>query len=349
MIYLGNRTLGNSRSTLALYRRRMQERLDANEPLYIEIAPRIGWRLQPSCRHPKWPYTTNAQGNRTAAPEGFSAAGACGVAIAGNSYVHCDEAPDDETWVWLLQQHLGRDFQIHNLGVTGYSTDQSFLRLEEFVQAQPVEIAVLTVTTTDIYRNLNMCRAFILNDFEVPLYKPRYVMRGDTIELKTPPGATLDTLLNCLDDPEVLAAFRAHDAFFPTVGRQAVQILRRFRVPLRDAWQRHFAEGLSMMERICEHFIGWCRERHITPVLLLLPVYWGGFPAGREFDLIRARFEGHVPVIDARQVFTLDRLRLPRAALAHRFNHFTPEVSGWLAAYIGDRIRQTAARAVEAA
>lgn len=349
MIYLGNRTLGDARDTLSLYRRRMKARLAASEPLYLEIAPRIGWRLQASCRHPKWPYTTDALGNRSSAPEDYAAASTCRIAIAGNSYVHCDEAPDHETWVWLLQQHLGHDFRVHNLGVTGYSTDQSFLRLEEFVETQPVDVAVLTVTTTDIYRNLNMCRAFILNDFEVPLYKPRYVTRGGGLELKTPPAVTLDTLCDCLDDPNNIAEFRAHDVFFPTAGRQAIQIMRRFRAPLPDVWQRNFADGVEMTGRICEHFIDWCLERRIAPVLLLLPVYWGAFLAGREFDLIRARFDAKVPVIDAREVFTPERLAMPRSALAYRFNHFTAEVSGWLASHIGDRLRQTAARAVEAA
>ncbi len=349
MIYLGNRSLADAKETLALYQRRMKERVAAGEPLYLEIVPRVGWRLQASCRHPKWPYTTDALGNRSSAPDEYAAASACRVAIAGNSYVHCDEVPDHETWVWLLQQYLGRDFRIHNLGVTGYSTDQSFLRLEEFAQTEPVEMALLTVTSTDIYRNLNMCRAFILNDFEVPLYKPRFVVCGGAIELKAPPAVTLDTLCDCLDDPEILAELRAHDVFFPTAGRQLSQIMRRFRVPLRDVWQRNFAEGVEMTERICEQFIGWCRERRIAPVLLLLPVYWGAFPAGREFDLIRSRFESRVTVIDAREVFTDERLRLPRSALAHRFNHFTAEVSAWLASYIGDRIRRAVARPVEAA
>jgi len=77
-----------------------------------------------------------------------------------------------------------------------------------------------------------------------------------------------------------------------------------------------------------------------VPVLLLLPVYWGAFPAGREFDIInRQSWPSGTVIIDARQVFTSDRLQMPRAALAHRFNHFTREVSTWLADYIADRLR----------
>ena len=349
MIYLGNRTLADAKATLELYQARMRERLAASEPLYLEIDPHLGWRLQPCCRHPKWPYTTDAFGNRRSAPAEYVATSAYRVAIAGNSYVHCDEAPDDKTWVWLLQQNLGRDYRVHNLGVTAYSTDQAFLRLEEFAQANPLEMAVLTVTTTDFYRNLNMCRAFIINDFEVPLYKPRFVSDGNGLELMPAPASTLDSLCEALTDRETLGYLRANDKFFPTAGRQAAQILRRLRVPVRDVWQRNYSEGVAITARICDHFIEWCDVRGITPVLLMLPVYWGAFPAGREFDFIRRQFQSRAALIDAREVFTDERLRMPRSALAHRFNHYTPQVSAWLAEYIALHLRIAANRSFEAA
>jgi len=340
-MYWGNRSLADARATIAHYQQRMKERLAANEPLYLEIDQHLGWRLQPSCRHPRWPYTTDRLGNRRSAPDDHAASPpAYRVAIAGNSYVHCDETPDEETWVWLLRERLGRDCQVHNLGVTAYSTDQAFLRLEEFAEAAPVDAAVLTLTTTDIYRNLNMCRAFIMNDFEVPLFKPRFVPDGSDLQLKPPPPSTLDTLCDRLSDPDSVSYLRAYDNFFPTAGRQALQVLRRFHVPVKDVWQRNFPQSIDVTLRICRHFIDWCRERDIVPVLLLLPVYWGAFPAGREFDIISGQsWPAGTTIIDARQVFTPDRLQLPRATLAHRFNHFTREVSIWLADYIADCLR----------
>jgi hypothetical protein len=343
-MYWGNRTLADAKATLSLYQTRMRERLAAGEPLYLEIDARLGWRLQRSCRHPKWGYTTDALRNRRVSrDENWLSPPGRSIAIAGNSYVHCDETADEDSWPWLIQERLGRDYRIHNLGVTAYSTDQAFLRLEEFASATSVDAAVLTLTTTDIYRNLNMCRAFILNDFEVPLYKPRYVANGDRLVLKQQPVVTLDTLLSCLDDPAVLASLQEHDRFFPTPARQGVQILRRFHLPLKDAWQRNFAEGVAVTLSICDHFIEWCRGRNIKPLLLLLPVYWGAFPAGREFDIIAERYrDTPTDVIDARAVFTPDRLKLPRERLARRFNHYTREVSEWLADHICERLRDAA-------
>lgn len=115
----GNRSLADVRETLEIYQRRMRDRLAAGKPLYLEIDSHLGWRLQPSCRHPNWPYTTDALGNRRSSLQSGTISGsAYQMAIAGNSYVHCDDAANDETWVWKLQERFGSDYQIHNLGVT---------------------------------------------------------------------------------------------------------------------------------------------------------------------------------------------------------------------------------------
>ena len=49
------------------------------------------------------------------------------IAIAGNSYVHGDESLDEDTWVWQLQDAFQGQGIVHNLGVSAYATDQSYL------------------------------------------------------------------------------------------------------------------------------------------------------------------------------------------------------------------------------
>ena len=104
------------------------------------------------------------------------------IAIAGNSYVHGDESLDEDTWVWQLQDAFQGQGIVHNLGVSAYATDQSYLRIKEFAKSTKIDVAVLALTTTDIYRNLNLCRAFIMNDKEVPLFKPRFSLNNGELE-----------------------------------------------------------------------------------------------------------------------------------------------------------------------
>jgi len=342
----GNRTIADARATIEKYQGLMRRRHADGETDYLRLDPNLGWRNVCSTSHARWPYSTNALGNRrSGSGVAMSAKPNCTIAISGNSYVHGDESCDEDTWVWQLQDQLASDALVHNLGTTAYSTDQSYLRLREFVSENHVDIAVLAITSTDIFRNLNMCRAFMVNDFEVPLYKPRFVDQGGRLELIKPPDVGLDRLATCLEDPDILDHLKTYDDFFPTPGFQAYQVLRRFRVPVRDVWQRYFAAGINLTTAICTEFTSWAQDRGLTPALLLLPVFWGGFPAGRDFDILADRLKGTAHVIDARQAFTPERRALPRDVLHHRFNHYTRLSGGWLAQVIAGELEQIRAQA----
>ena len=346
----GNRSLADARATIEKYQGLVQRRRQEGEADYLQLDPDLGWRNVCSSVHPRWPYSTNALGNRRSSHDNtIPAAPKCTIAITGNSYVHGDESTDEDTWVWQLQDRMGSDALIHNLGTTAYSTDQSYLRLREFSSDNHLDLAVLTITSTDVFRNLNMCRAFMMNDYEVPLYKPRFVESGDRLELIKPPDVGLDELATCLDDAAVLGHLKRYDYYFPTLAFQAFQVMRRFRIPVRDVWPRYFHDGINLTTAICKDFASWARAESMTPVILLLPVFWGAFPAGRDFDVLTDRLNGTAHLIDARLAFTTERRALPRDVLHHRFNHYTRLSGGWLAETIGARLEHILADVEHAA
>jgi len=340
---LGNRTLADARGTLQAYDELLARRRAKGVNLYVLPDRTLGWRLQPLARHPRWPYATNALGNRNSWPASFSAAKADRhVAILGNSHTHGDEAPDQDTWVFQAQEMLGPYWRVHNLGVTAYATDQAVLRFLEFLPRQQLDIAVLTVTTTEIYRNLNHCRAFIMADREVPLFKPRFRLERGALRLIDVPTKGGRALASELDDPKVLAALRRDDAFYPKLTTQAIDIGRRLHLPLPTIYQRLHEPALELTIALCRHFLQICHARGITPIIMFLPVFWGGFPAGPEYDALEDIFSREVPLIDARRVFSTERLKLPRDILHQRANHYTRLSAGWVAEYAAAQLEAIA-------
>lgn len=75
----------------------------------------------------------------------------------GNSFTHCDQVSDGETW----QEYLASHFQepIENYGVGGYSVYQAFRRMKMVEAVHPAEYVILNVWDDDNYRNLDSWRA----------------------------------------------------------------------------------------------------------------------------------------------------------------------------------------------
>jgi len=336
--WLGNRSLAEARETLASYDELVARRRAEGRDRYIVADRALGWRMQSDTHHPRWPYSTNRLGNRRSWPEDFDAREpARHVAILGNSHVHGDEVADEETWVYQMQVGLGPAWRVHNLGVTAYATDQAILRFLDFLPHQSVDVAVLAITTTEIYRNLNQCRAFVMADREIPLFKPRFRLDEGTLRRIDIPAKGGRPLADELADPDVLAALRRNDAFYPFVSTQLRDIGRRFHLPFASIYERLFGQALVLTIELIHKFIAVCRERAIVPVLMFLPVFWGAFPAGPEYDAMERELSGELALIDARAVFTSERLLLPRNVLHHRANHFTLLSAGWIADYAVQR------------
>jgi|APSaa5957512622_1039677.scaffolds.fasta_scaffold27027_2 hypothetical protein len=74
----------------------------------------------------------------------------------GNSFTHCDQVSDGETWQEYLAAHLQEP--IENYGVGGYSVYQAYRRMLKVEKEHPAEYILLNIWDDDNFRNLDSWR-----------------------------------------------------------------------------------------------------------------------------------------------------------------------------------------------
>ena len=73
----------------------------------------------------------------------------------GDSFTHCDQVSDGETWQEVLSAHLNEGLE--NYGVGGYSVFQAYLRMQQVEReaAEPADYLILNIWDDDHLRNLD--------------------------------------------------------------------------------------------------------------------------------------------------------------------------------------------------
>jgi len=77
---------------------------------------------------------------------------ACRINTYGNSFTHCDQVNDGETWQEILASHLCEP--VRNFGVSGYSVYQMYLRMKREEMKTPARYIVLNIYSDDHRRSL---------------------------------------------------------------------------------------------------------------------------------------------------------------------------------------------------
>jgi hypothetical protein len=75
----------------------------------------------------------------------------------GNSFTHCDQVNDNETWEEYLAAHLQEP--IRNYGVGGYSVYQAYRRMLKVEEREPADYIILNIYSDDHFRNLDAWRS----------------------------------------------------------------------------------------------------------------------------------------------------------------------------------------------
>jgi len=133
------------------------EKLSRNDGWTFD--PKLGWVLCDSIRGlsvdgSKGIYRYEADGARKVVnfPDR-----PCRIHTYGNSFTHCDQVSDGETWQEYLAAHLQEP--IRNYGVGGYGVYQAYLRMKKVEKQDPAEYVILNIWDDDHYRNLDSWRA----------------------------------------------------------------------------------------------------------------------------------------------------------------------------------------------
>lgn len=137
-----------------------------------------GWKLKSNLKNAPYAGATvssNSDGIRS--DREFSrkkASGTTRVVVIGDSFMFGEESTQGETFPDFLQKKLGDDYEVMNMGVSGYGHDQMLLYLEGEVLKYRPDVVLLGFYGADIYRNTMSFRDFA---------KPRYELGGEGLRL----------------------------------------------------------------------------------------------------------------------------------------------------------------------
>jgi len=206
----------------------------------------------------------------------------CGAAF-GDSFTFGDEVEAADAWPHRLGLRLG--CPVANFGMSGYGTDQAFLRYRDRF-GEPVEFVLLAHFSADLLRNVNRYRRFFNN--RNVFWKPSFVLGPDGgLELLPMPEAPPADPLHA-DRAEALLR---HEWFAPGGPSGAVadgfphvlalaRLARRW--PTRAQWSNlelgaayyapdHPSGALPLTVAILDAFAAEARRRGQRPAVLLIP------------------------------------------------------------------------------
>jgi hypothetical protein len=149
---------------------------------YDQYDERLGWSLRPNLRELRCDgqpaVTTNSRGLRDSREIPYAKRpGTRRIVVLGDSFTFGQNVEQDQAWPACLQQSLP-GWEVLNLAVHGYGTDQQCLMLQaEGTKYQP-DIVVLGFFVENAFRNVLAFRDYA---------KPLYVLRDGDLELTNVP------------------------------------------------------------------------------------------------------------------------------------------------------------------
>ena len=102
------------------------------------------------------------------------------IVFLGDSFVWGYDVENDEIFTKHLRESFQNKFNIYNLGVSGYGTDQEFLLLQKYFDELNPEMVFVIFCNNDYYNNSN-------NVVYHGYYKPYFELENDQLELKGVP------------------------------------------------------------------------------------------------------------------------------------------------------------------
>jgi len=135
------------------------------------------------------------------------------VALFGGSYT---QGSFDSGWWRTLERALnevGTKTEVLNFGVGGYGMDQAYLRWKRDGVRWKPNVVVFGWHAGNCYDNMNLVRMLKDPDTGVPFTKPRFLLRGDALELINSPTLAPAEIPKLMRDPSAWPLI-AHDYYY---------------------------------------------------------------------------------------------------------------------------------------
>ncbi len=162
----------------------------------VQYDPTLGWTYIPNQSvmqtfvksQPPVPVYTNEQGIRVPTPETRLDPNRPSVIFTGGSYTMGYGLPFEDTFIGKLAEYPNFPYQVVNLGVEAYGTDQAWLRLKQYINKFNTIAVVYTFLPAHINRNMNYDRRLLFPGVRMVGTKPLFGLRSDgSVYLKNPP------------------------------------------------------------------------------------------------------------------------------------------------------------------
>lgn len=213
------------------------------------------------------------------------------LASFGDSFTHCDEVKDNETWQTYLSDSIGKN--VYNFGNSGYGTDQAYLRFTQDYPKVMAKISVLALITANINRVANVYRPFFFPGTWIPATKPYFKTVGNELILNSNPVKNIEDVIK-LQDISFLKQIGKDDYWythqsFPQLKFPYTAILFNknfwYQVKLRlehktlddlaprpsdaNLWEDSKYERI--MQLIFDKFVSDSKYYNAVPIIMLLP------------------------------------------------------------------------------
>ncbi len=101
------------------------------------------------------------------------------VVFVGDSFTFGHGVTYEESFVGQFERTVGSGYQVVNLGVQGYGTDQALLALERHMKDFDTKVVVYTFLQEHVRRNDNADRRLLYRDAQFLGTKPRFAVTRD--------------------------------------------------------------------------------------------------------------------------------------------------------------------------
>jgi hypothetical protein len=288
-----------SNTSLSEKQKQSLENLTSGKTNYIIYSSSLGWTIKPN-GFASDRYLANSKGIR--ANKEYSllpAKNKIRISSFGDSFTHCDDVKNEETW----QQQLNRansNLEVINFGVGAFGLDQAFLRYKQDGIHYKSDIIFIGFMAENIFRNVNVFRPFYLPQDGLSLAKPRFIIKNGELFLLENPIQKLSQYKQLIAQPEVvLPKLGVYDHYFQIQSKQnfvdslsidflpSIRLLKSFNYKLMnknniikyDQYNQN-SEAFQVTVKIFEEFRKSAIKHKSLPIIILFP---------SESDIIRYR------------------------------------------------------------
>jgi len=345
----------------------LKEQTSAIDGLLTDTAPRLvldsalGWRHRPGYSVMTDRY--NAVGLRSDReyPIAKPASG-LRVAAFGDTYVYAAEVSNEEAWTRLIEVERPTT-EVLNYGVSGYGTDQAYLRFLQEGMLYAPDVVLIGFSPVELRRSVMVYTRFGSTN-EPPLTKPRFVLdSAQTLVLVPNPLPHRGDWERLRAMPRSVIALGRHDAWYDRWRYENALYDRsatmRFAVGLGSRiWQKYFwddriveqglfrtaSSAFALQQELLLAFADSVRARGARPIIVMFPDLEAVERRRDELPPIYAPLKEaitatrRVPVIDLLDAFAAEGgARSPQRWFAPR-GHYSVEGNAVVARWLGSRL-----------